>query len=211
MTPAAPGRPGPAGYHHGDLRRTLLDAAALEIRRVGVAGLRLRELARRAGVSHAAPAHHFGDKTGLLTALATEGYLLLHQETSTTLGGADALVRAGIVYVRFAVAHPGHFAVMFDATAVRATDLDFARERDVAFGVLFQAVRDSTGASDDAVLADQATAAWIIVHGAATLWLAGNLPWKPDPANVEPVFRQIGPALQAVAEVSAAQLRQMPG
>ncbi len=64
-------------YHHGDLRQAVLDAAVAAITEAGPAAVSLRELARRAGVSHAAPAHHFGDKAGLLTALAAEGYDLL--------------------------------------------------------------------------------------------------------------------------------------
>jgi AcrR family transcriptional regulator len=64
-------------YHHGDLRRAVLDAAVAAIAESGPAALSLRDLARRAEVSHAAPAHHFGDKAGVLTALAAEGYALL--------------------------------------------------------------------------------------------------------------------------------------
>ena len=64
-------------YHHGDLRRTMLAAAVSAITESGSAAVSLRELARRAGVSNAAPTHHFGDKAGLLTAVAAEGYDLL--------------------------------------------------------------------------------------------------------------------------------------
>src|ERR1700723_1973954 len=116
--PAEQSRP----YHHGDLRSALLTAAAQEISRVGVAQLSLRELARRAGVSHAAPAHHFGDKTGLLTALATEGFRILHERTSPVPGHADALVRAGEQYIAFALVHPAHFSVMFDPHLLRMSD-----------------------------------------------------------------------------------------
>ena len=74
------GRP----YHHGDLRRALLDEAVASLRESGTAALSLRDLARRAGVSHAAPAHHFGDKRGLLTAVAAEGYRRLAGSLGTT-------------------------------------------------------------------------------------------------------------------------------
>ena len=77
---------GPSGrpYHHGDLRRALIDAAVGVIEHEGLAALSLRDLARRVGVSHAAPVHHFGDKAGLLTAVAAEGFSKL----------ADALQRS---------------------------------------------------------------------------------------------------------------------
>src|SRR6186713_342124 len=74
-------------YHHGDLPRALLEAAVEAIAEVGPAAVSLRDLARRAGVSHAAPAHHFGDKAGLLTALAIEGFELLTAEL--TRAGSD--------------------------------------------------------------------------------------------------------------------------
>ncbi len=79
-------------YHHGDLRRALLAAALEAIEESGPAALSLRDLARRAGVSHAAPAHHFGDKAGLLTALAAEGFDLLAD--SADRGRADDLLEA---------------------------------------------------------------------------------------------------------------------
>lgn len=83
-------------YHHGDLRAALLAAAAEQIEAVGTARLSLRELARRrAGVSHAAPAHHFVDKRGLFTVLAAEGFRMLHQRTIAALGRPDALVATG--------------------------------------------------------------------------------------------------------------------
>jgi AcrR family transcriptional regulator len=106
-------------YHHGDLRRAMTAAAATAVAERGPAGLSLRELARIAGVSHAAPAHHFGDKAGVLTAVATEGYTLLADALNDA---GDDLLAAGLAYVRFAVDHPGHFAVMFDRSLLHADD-----------------------------------------------------------------------------------------
>lgn len=98
------------GYHHGDLRLALLDESAQMIDEVGPSSLSLRELARRAGVSHGAPAHHFGDRRGLLTALAAQGLRLLAADVAAaTAGGFD---EAAVAYVRFAREHPGHYAVM---------------------------------------------------------------------------------------------------
>src|SRR3954467_9107723 len=193
-------------YHHGNLRRVLPDAAAAEIAERGPAGLSLRELARRAGVSHAAPAHHFGDKRGLFTALAAEGFRLLHRRTTQALRGEAALADAGMRYVEFALAHPSHFAVMFDNSLLDAADPDLVRERTTAFEVLFDAVRAATGVTDDDDLAAQTLTAWAVVHGLATLWLNGNLPYDADPDNVAQVFRDLAPALVPVATAANVQL-----
>jgi AcrR family transcriptional regulator len=196
----------PTAYHHGDLRSALLQAAAEEISTTGVAQLSLRELARRVGVSHAAPAHHFGDKTGLLTALAAEGYRILHEHTSPVLGSPDALVRAGEQYVAFALAHPAHFSVMFDPHLLRSSDAALDHERTLAFGNFFTAVRQTTGTSDPEQVAIQAMAAWSVVHGVAVLWLQGNLPFPLDAARVPDVFAQLGAGLRTVAIASADHL-----
>src|SRR5215207_9150348 len=98
-------------YHHGTLPDALLKATAQLVLESGVSGLSLREVARRAGVSHGAPAHHFGDKAGLLTALATQGFELLGDEMEATAARRDFL-EAGLAYVRFATGHPAHFQVM---------------------------------------------------------------------------------------------------
>ncbi|MEV0154791.1 TetR/AcrR family transcriptional regulator [Micromonospora sp. NPDC050686] len=156
-------------YHHGDLRRALLDAAAEAMAESGVAELSLRDLARRAGVSHAAPAHHFGDKAGLLTALATEGYQLLGEALRE---GDDGLLEAGVAYVRFAVRHPAHFEVMFRPDLHRADDQDLAAARARTRELLRGGVAQHTGRDPDV----DSLAAWSIVHGFATLWLSGALP-----------------------------------
>ena len=100
-------------YHHGALRPALLDAALEAIGEVGPTALSMRDVARRAGVSHAASAHHFGDKAGLLTALAAQGYDLLADELAAAWAATGRFLEVGVAYVRFAVAHPAHFAVMF--------------------------------------------------------------------------------------------------
>lgn len=178
-------------YHHGDLRRTLLAVAADAIAETGVANLSLRALAKRAGVSNAAPTHHFGDKAGLLTALATEGFDLLAGELATDDGGggrsqtgdqgdAPSLADMGVAYVRFALQHPSHFAVMFEPSLHHPEDADLlaaqARaEAALAAGVA-GAVRADDGEPDDAAR----IAAWALVHGYATLVLSGAVE-VPDP------------------------------
>ncbi|MGK5442203.1 TetR/AcrR family transcriptional regulator [Micromonospora sp. URMC 105] len=154
------------GYHHGDLRRALLDVAIQAIEESGPAALSLRDLARRAGVSHAAPAHHFRDKAGLLIALAVEGYDLLADELT---GAGDDLLEVGVAYVRFAVDHRAHFEVMFRPDLYRGDAPEVAAARDRAGAVL-------RGVLPTAEADREALAAWSIVHGFATLWLAGALP-----------------------------------
>lgn len=162
------------GYHHGDLRRALLAAAAEAIAESGPAALSLRDLARRAGVSHAAPAHHFGDKAGLLTALAVEGFDLLAEALRRPAGD---LLETGVAYVRFAVDHRAHFEVMFAPGLYRADDPQVAAARTRAGAALRGGVA-ALPARPAAEPARDALAAWSIVHGFATLWLAGALP--PD-------------------------------
>ncbi|MCT2278357.1 TetR/AcrR family transcriptional regulator [Micromonospora chalcea] len=158
-----------ASYHHGDLRRVLLDAAADAIADSGPAALSLRELARRAGVSHAAPAHHFGDKAGLLTAFATQGFDLL---ADALRQAGDDLLDTGVAYVGFAVRHRAHFDVMFRPELYRADDPELTAARARSGDVLRDRVTRRTGREPDT----DALAAWSIVHGFATLWLSGALP-----------------------------------
>ncbi|MEU8296652.1 TetR/AcrR family transcriptional regulator [Micromonospora sp. NPDC048909] len=165
---------GTRGYHHGDLRRALLDAAVEVIEESGPAAVSLRDLARRAGVSHAAPAHHFGDKAGLLTVLAVQGFEMLAEALR---GAGDDLLDAGVAYVDFAVRHRAHFEVMFRPELYRADAPEVRAAREGAgdalrAGVAGRPARDG-GPADPG---RDALAAWSIVHGFATLWLAGALP-----------------------------------
>ncbi|MEO3825568.1 TetR/AcrR family transcriptional regulator [Actinomadura sp. B10D3] len=159
------------GYHHGNLRRAVLDAAVEAIAESGPAAWSLRELARRAGVSHAAPAHHFGDKTGLLTAVAAEGYALFADALEAA---GDELHDIGLAYVRFAVGHRAHFEVMFTPALYRADDPEVGAARERAAQALRKGVRGVApgGPQDDRTAG---IAAWSIVHGFAHLWLSGAL------------------------------------
>jgi AcrR family transcriptional regulator len=194
-----------SSYHHGDLRRAVLDAALDVIATDGPAALSLRDLARRAGVSHTAPAHHFGDKAGLLTAVAVEGSDLLGE---TLADGPLELRELGVRYVRFALAHPAHFAVMYRPDLLRPDDpaLVAARARTSALlrGALTTDRRDGNAppgadtTSDphgDADLA--ATAAWSLAHGFATLWRAGALTPALAGRDPEEVFRSLAGVLPA--------------
>ena len=104
-------------YHHGNLRRALLDEALATIRAEGVEGLTLREIGARLGVSRTALYRHFADKRALLAAVATEGFRTLRQQLVTAWEeggrGRAAFEAMGVAYVRFAVANPAHYRVMF--------------------------------------------------------------------------------------------------
>lgn len=145
----------------------MAEAARLVAER-GAAGLSLRELAREAGVSHAAPAHHFADRRGLFTALATEGFALLAEALTAA---RPHFIDAAGGYVRFAVDHPGHYAVMFDKSLYDADDLDLIAAESAAGAELARGV----GTLDDPhAAADPAAAqlaAWSLVHGFSLLWL----------------------------------------
>jgi AcrR family transcriptional regulator len=166
-------------YHHGDLRRALLAAAVDAIAESGPAALSLRDLARRAGVSHAAPAHHFGDKAGLLTALAAQGYGKLADALDEARDRTGSILEIGVAYVRFAVDHRAHFDVMFRPDLYDESDPELGAQQDRATAALAAAV--ATLPSDTVPDEEARTAglsAWAIVHGFATLWLSGALP--PD-------------------------------
>jgi AcrR family transcriptional regulator len=152
-------------YHHGDLRRALLAEAVKAIAESGSHAVSLRDLARRIGVSHAAPQHHFGDKAGLLTAIAAEGFELLARALEES---GDDLLDAGVAYVRFATSHQAHFEVMFTPALYHADSPEVATARERAGQVL--AARVPKGSRREGRLA-----AWSIVHGFATLWLSGAL------------------------------------
>ncbi len=131
-------------YHHGDLPNALRSAAADVIAEQGLGSFSLREVARRAGVSHTAPAHHFGDARGLLTALAVEGFDALHDATTQAASleaePAARLAAVGETYVRLAAQKPGHCQVMFRADVVDTDDATLRTAGLRAYAVLHDVV-----------------------------------------------------------------------
>jgi len=171
-------------YHHGALRDALLEAAERVLERDGLSGLTLRAVAREAGVSHAAPTHHFGDLTGLLSELAAIGFRQFNA-AMVAAGAAGAspnekgMTRAK-AYVAFAQAHPGIYGLMF-----RTERLDMTRPSlHEAARASFAGLAGAVGASrheqikEEALSLEQAAAiarAWSLVHGFTMLLLDGRL------------------------------------
>jgi len=173
-------------YHHGDLRRALLDAAAEAINESGPAALSLRDLARRAGVSHAAPTHHFGDKKGLLTALAAEGFEQLAAALAQTHAATGSFLELGVTYVRFATTHRAHFEVMWRPDLYHEDDEALSAARARAGKALYAGVADLPDGkidSDADSVREAGLAGWSLAHGFATLWLSGALPKTPHPPD----------------------------
>ena len=156
-------------YHHGDLRATLLAAAAELLAAGGVAAISLREVARRAGVSHNAPYRHFPDRDSLLAALAEEGFVELARRMDGEAGGLAAL---GQCYVRFAQEQPGRFALMFGASPDKARYPELQQAATALYQRLALAVRETAPGRDPQVAT---LAAWSLVHGLAQLLLDRQL------------------------------------
>jgi len=182
-TPVRPRRrAAPRPYHHGDLRAALLAAAAGWLDEQGAQSLTLRELARAAGVSHAAPYHHFASRDELLAGVAEGAFDRLADALVAAAGAADAahaLLDIGEAYVREALAHPAQFRLMFGPLLARkAEHPGLQRAAEHAFLVLLEA---ATRFSPDRGL-EIALAGWSLSHGAANLAIDGAFGGLPLPA-----------------------------
>jgi AcrR family transcriptional regulator len=157
-------------YHHGDLPNALRKAATEVIEERGLSAFSLREVARRAGVSHTAPAHHFGDVRGLLTSLAEEGFRTLHDVTeaaaATTDDPVERLAAIGVAYVELTRSHPAHCQVMFRTDLVDTDDAALQATGLRAYGVLEQVVGDLIASEHLDVPANDATwLCWSAMQG----------------------------------------------
>ena len=171
-------------YHHGALRDALLEAAKRVLERDGLPGLTLRAVAREAGVSHAAPTHHFGDLTGLLSELAAIGFRQFGAAMAFAGASGAMLPEKGMAsaraYVAYAQAHPGMYGLMF-----RTERLDMSRPSlHEAANASFAGLAGAIGASrheqisETALSLDQGAAiarAWSLVHGFTMLLLDDRL------------------------------------
>jgi AcrR family transcriptional regulator len=178
------------GYHHGDLRRSILDAAVRAIAADGPGAISLRDLARQANVSHAAPAHHFGNKAGLLTAIAVEGYTLLGE--ALTRGPEPSFLDVGARYVRFALDHPAHFEVMYRPDLYDQESPAVIQARARTNAALQRAAAGSGGGSGGSGGGRaRPVAAWSLAHGFATLWASGSLARATGAKDPIALFRSV--------------------
>jgi AcrR family transcriptional regulator len=167
-------------YHHGQLERAAIDGAVAEVETVGVAAVSMRRVARRAGVSHAALAYQFGDKAGIFTAVATEGFRLAAETIGAAATGPHGFMRGGQAYIAFALTHRGHFEVMFRPYLYRNDDPKLALAKTAAFDILYGTARTDLTSHRSGPVSDEdvlglVIAGWSLSHGFATLALTANL------------------------------------
>ncbi|MFK8181898.1 MAG: TetR/AcrR family transcriptional regulator [Phormidesmis sp.] len=180
-------------YHHGDLRRALLDAALVILQTNDAKSLSLRGVAREAGVSHTAPYRHFADKAALLAAVAEEGFIEFGQYLQTAVDASHAepiasLKATGVAYIRYALQHPVHFRLMFNDHALTPDSKTVTSSLYTTSKATFQILVDiiSTGQREGKIIAGDseilATGRWALVHGLAMLMLDGMLPSTEETA-----------------------------
>lgn len=197
-------------YHHGDLRRVLLEVATAVVEDEGIDALSLRAVAGRAGVSHAAPYRHFADKHALVAAIAEAGFDELREDIAGAAGRAtdarERLVEAAVAYVDFARRRPGRYEVMFRGPrthaerAVEASDFAFA-----GLVGLIEAAQVE-GALPDANAENMARVAWGLVHGLAELARTDRLfPARGDPSP-DPASRGAPVELEGLTRMAARAL-----
>jgi AcrR family transcriptional regulator len=172
-------------YHRVNLKQSLLDSAVELIGEVGPQAFTLREVARRAGVSHNAPYRHFRDKDDLLAAVSAQGFDRLTEEMNQAMAqGSSAAERwrlAGRAYVQFALQSPQHLLVMFETPEPEEQRPEYAEAARRAFQVLLDAIA-AVQAKGDLPQGDPlplAVASWSGVHGLAKLAIGGRLPFQP--------------------------------
>ena len=171
------------GYHHGTLKRALIDTGLELISEKGISGFTLREVAKRTGVSTAAPYHHFKDKAQLLQAMSTEGWRMMGERFEAVFNATDsppARMRAiGEAYIRFALEHTPYFRVM-SRPDLYCTQGSCNNQEETGMAV-FEMLRSVVAGcfpgkrNDDPEIQENVLNAWVAVHGFATLWIDGTI------------------------------------
>lgn len=184
----APGRP----YHHGHLKRAIIDAALQMLSEGEGWQFTLREVARRAGVSHAAPYKHFADKGALLAEVALEGFDRLGRTLAATVeeakaDAAEALTQAARAYLAFGQANPALYRLMFGAELASSTKLHQDRRALGAFEIVIALLEQgqAAGVFRKRPARGQAAACWAQLHGLTTLMLDGLL--IPEKVGANPI------------------------
>jgi len=207
-------------YHHGNLRQALIDAAFELIEERGVPALTLREVARRVGVTHAAPKRHFADRSALVATLAEHGFrgLAAHVESVRSSrqprDSAERLRALGVAYIEYAIAHPAHLRVMFSpevADKTRYPELQRAADvvHDMLHGGIETAQREGLVRRGDPN--PLAFAAWSMVHGCATLLIDGQARRTPVRTLIESAVRTLHDGLEPRAAASVARTGRRAG
>jgi len=192
-----------ATYHHGDLRNSLIAAAERLLVRKGVTALSLREVAKAAGVSHAAPRRHFRDKTALIEALAQQGFHRLREgnekaQTRYPTDPARQLVEAGMAYLFFAIEKPAVVHLMFGGViSLDDCGVELKQAADAAFESLVHIVGNGqkSGIYRKADVVDLTLTAWSTVYGLSLMITAGLL---RERAGSQAQARKLG---ETVAEI----------
>lgn len=186
-------RPEPHHYHHGDLKNALIAAGLQLLIEKGVNGLNLREVARRAGVTHAAPYRHFADKEALIAAIAEDGFQRLGERirtahTATTGDAATKLTTLGRAYITFALEEPDSFRLMFSHTIAHREQYPALYTAAKAGFLLLQSIIEEGIAAGIFMCADSMAltkSVWSMVHGLATLLVEGQFPLDHNDLQVQ--------------------------
>ena len=202
--------PAPKSYHHGNLRESLLTAAEATLAERGVHGTTLRDVAKAAGVSHAAPYHHFGSLNDLLAAVAERGFIALGdamQEACSTPDTHERLLQIGQAYVRCARAQPARFRLMFaPQLAGLASSPALKAASDRAFGLLMTAAC----AHDSVHGPELALTGWSLSHGLSNLLIDGALDHLPGALeDPDALVRQL--TLRALGPMASSRSAKKPG
>lgn len=206
--PNAPKRP----YHHGDLRRAVIETALEMLREEKDWQFTLREVARRAGVSHAAPYKHFPDKAALLAELAMIGFDQLREalmQAQLDVGGAprEALMPMARAYVDFGVDNPALYRLMFGTERGNRSDVNLDENAITVFSTVIDVL--GRGQSADVFrrrpVRDQATACWSLLHGITMLSIDGLL--SPEKVGPEPLEAAFGTLMEGIANVENVNAR----
>jgi AcrR family transcriptional regulator len=194
--------PEPPPYHHGDLRRALIEAAMTALREKGAESIGLREVARRVGVSAAAPYRHFESREALLAAVATEGFEAFRRaqdEAQEGIAENDQFAAMAHAYVRFALANPQLFRLMFSAGLDMRQYPELRAAADAAYAPLARAAAREDNIAPEEV----AVAAWAFVHGLSVLLLDNQI-LGASPANSDGLVKSL--TARFIAGMRAARL-----